>query len=575
MDVISSQLVDSILPQRLRERLRTLSVTVVGVCADGRSQVQDGSTWLERLVLHSAPFVSSLSRQYGSLQETAGHATEIWPGVHLATLPLKRRRRLVPDSDQPQVFAAVLMSPEFLTSDQLRHLCDINHLDFQVTVAQIDQSKMMSTTEVARFSEMLAWMQQDSHEIERRGGELHTMSRQLGDTYEELSLLYKLSTNMAVDQPPEHFLTEACREMQQVLGLKWMALQLTDTEPRLNKLSGKIFIAGASDEDATKLERVGMQLLTDHPLSSTPRVIDDVASLRVRGLSQMSNEMLMISLLRENKSLGILFGGDKMDGSHISSVDSKLCNSLVSSMSIFIENMMLYEDMHSMFMGTLHALTNSIDAKDNYTHGHSERVALMSRLLAEAAGLDAQQVERVYIAGLVHDVGKIGVPEAVLCKPGRLTEEEFGLIKLHPEIGAKILEDISQMKDLIPGVLYHHERWDGKGYPHNLRGKDIPIFGRLIGLADSFDAMSSNRTYRKALDHAQVLSEIKRCAGSQFDPELAEVFLTLDFNPFYQLIEKHQQRALPEVSKESVNATPDTKAQDSQVDRQQDKSKDA
>lgn len=545
MTGITSQLVDSNLPQRLRDRLRTLSVTVVGVHADGRTLVQDGSTWLERLVLHSAPFVAALSRHYESLQETVGHAVEVWPGVFLATLPAKRRRRLPVESDQPQVLAAVLIGPDFLTSDQLRLLCDINQLDFQTTLAQIDPRSLMSAGEVMRFSEMLAWMQQDSQELDRRGGELHTLSRQLGDTYEELSLLYKLSTNMAVDQPPEHFLTEACREMQQVLGLKWMALQLTDTEPRLNKLSGKIFIAGASDEDAIKLERVGVQLLTDHPVGLTPRVVDDVTALRVRGLPQLASEMLMISLLRENKSLGMLFGGDKIDGSHISSIDSKLCNSLVSSMSIFIENMMLYEDMHSMFMGTLHALTNSIDAKDNYTHGHSERVALMSRMLAQAAGLDAQQVERVYIAGLVHDVGKIGVPESVLCKPGKLTEEEFGLIKLHPEIGARILQDIRQMQDLIPGVLYHHERWDGRGYPHNLRGKDIPIFGRLIGLADSFDAMSSNRTYRQALDHTQVLAEIKRCAGSQFDPELAEVFVNLDFEPFYQLIQKHQKRAIP------------------------------
>jgi HD-GYP domain-containing protein (c-di-GMP phosphodiesterase class II) len=143
-------------------------------------------------------------------------------------------------------------------------------------------------------------------------------------------------------------------------------------------------------------------------------------------------------------------------------------------------------------------------------------------------------------------VGKIGVPEAVLCKPGHLTQEEFNLIKLHPEIGSKILQDIRQMQDLIPGVLYHHERWDGKGYPHNLRGREIPLFGRLIGLADAFDAMSSNRTYRQALDHEQVLKEIKRCAGTQFDPELADIFVKLDFGPFYELISRHQRRGMPE-----------------------------
>jgi HD-GYP domain-containing protein (c-di-GMP phosphodiesterase class II) len=554
---VSTELVNSMLPQRLRERLATLHLTVVGLCADGRVVAQNESSRLERMVLTSHQFATAAHEHFDDFLETPVKPVEVWPEVYLSALPMRRRRRILVQSNQPQVFAVMFIGPGFLSSDQLHRLCDANELDYQAMVSQAIQtesSSLVSPQEAARLSEMLAWMQQDSQEIERRGGELHTMSRQLGDTYEELSLLYKLSTNMTVDQPPELFLTEACREMQQVIGVKWMALQLTDTEPRLNKLSGKIFIAGESQAEQARLSRIGMQLLTDHQLEGHPRVVDDVTTLRVPGLSQLTNEMLMISLLRENKPLGMLFGSDKIDGSHISSIDSKLCNSLVSSMSIFIENMMLYEDMHSMFMGTLHALTNSIDAKDNYTHGHSERVALMSRMLAEAAGLDPHQVERVYIAGLVHDVGKIGVPEAVLCKPGKLTEEEFRLIKLHPEIGGRILQDIRQMQDLIPGVLYHHERWDGRGYPHNLRGKEIPIFGRLIGLADSFDAMSSNRTYRQALDHQQVISEIRRCAGTQFDPELAQVFTHLDFKPFYELIQKHQRRSAPT----DIQTTPTT-----------------
>jgi HD-GYP domain-containing protein (c-di-GMP phosphodiesterase class II) len=201
---------------------------------------------------------------------------------------------------------------------------------------------------------------------------------------------------------------------------------------------------------------------------------------------------------------------------------------------------MLYEDMHAMFLGMLHALTSAIDAKDSYTHGHTERVAKLSHMLAEAAGLDRETVERVYISGLVHDVGKIGVPESVLCKPGKLTDDEFGLIKMHPEIGARILQDIRQMQDLLPGVMHHHERWDGNGYPHGLAEKDIPLFGRLIGLADAFDAMISTRTYRSAMDLDTVLGEIRRCAGTQFDPELAEVFLQLDFQPFFHLLKKHQ-----------------------------------
>ena len=201
---------------------------------------------------------------------------------------------------------------------------------------------------------------------------------------------------------------------------------------------------------------------------------------------------------------------------------------------------MLFEDAQSLFVGTLHALTSAIDAKDSYTFGHSERVALLSQMLARAAGIDEPTVERIYLAGLVHDVGKIGVPEKVLCKPGRLTDTEFEQIKMHPDIGGRIIRDIRQMKDLIPGVMHHHERWDGRGYPGRLAEYDIPLFGRVIGLADAFDAMSSDRTYRKALEIDHVLEEIKTHAGRQFDPELAEIFIKLDFQPYFDLIDRHR-----------------------------------
>ena len=147
-----------------------------------------------------------------------------------------------------------------------------------------------------------------------------------------------------------------------------------------------------------------------------------------------------------------------------------------------------------------------------------------------------------------------GVPEAVLLKPGKLNDEEFAWIRQHPEIGYRILKDIPQLHDILPGVLHHHERWDGKGYPAGLRGEQIPLVARLIGLADSFDAMSSNRTYRPAMSHAQVLQEITRCIGEQFDPELARVFVTLDFTTYDQLVREHQAREMQELRRQEEAA---------------------
>src|SRR5262249_50759563 len=157
--------------------------------------------------------------------------------------------------------------------------------------------------------------------------------------------------------------------------------------------------------------------------------------------------------------------------------------------------------------------TASIDAKDRYTRGHSERVGLMASKMAEVLGLDKKLVEQYRIAGLVHDVGKIGVPEAVLTKPGRLTDEEFEQIKLHPRIGHNILKDIPSLEPVLPGVLWHHERWDGRGYPDKIAGEQIPLIARVLALADTFDAMSSNRSYRPALPRPRVLEEIRKCGG--------------------------------------------------------------
>src|SRR5437764_1691964 len=204
---------------------------------------------------------------------------------------------------------------------------------------------------------------------------------------------------------------------------------------------------------------------------------------------------------------------------------------------------MLFEDVRELMMGLLHSLTSAVDAKDTYTCGHSERVALLSRTLAQIAGLSETEVERIYMAGLLHDVGKIGVPEAVLQKTGRLTPEEFEQIKKHPEIGARILRDVKQLEDILPGVLHHHERYDGRGYPSGLAGENIPRMGRIICLADCFDAMTSSRTYRKALPLEVALTEIRRCAGTQFDPTLTDAFLSIPVSELRQILNDHQQQA--------------------------------
>ena len=180
-----------------------------------------------------------------------------------------------------------------------------------------------------------------------------------------------------------------------------------------------------------------------------------------------------------------------------------------------------------MFEGLINSLILTIDAKDPYTRGHSERVSTYAKMLAEAANLGPEIIEQASLCGKVHDIGKINVPGDILRKPARLTDEEFAQITVHPEVSYKILYPIPQMRDVLPGVLEHHEKWDGSGYPNKLVGEKISVLGRIICIADCFDAMTTTRSYRPAREVGEVLVEIEKCLGKHFDPKLGKIFVSI------------------------------------------------
>ena len=180
---------------------------------------------------------------------------------------------------------------------------------------------------------------------------------------------------------------------------------------------------------------------------------------------------------------------------------------------------------NSMYVRSIDAMIKALEAKDFYTRGHSQRVTLYSVAIGEELGVKDQELEDLYRASVLHDLGKIGVREAILNKPGRLSEEEFAEIVRHPEIAVRILEPIPFFRPLLPSILHHHERFDGKGYPSRLAGVNIPFASRIMTIADTFDAMTSTRAYRKALPVADATAEIRRCSGTQFDPDIVPAFL--------------------------------------------------
>jgi HD-GYP domain-containing protein (c-di-GMP phosphodiesterase class II) len=238
--------------------------------------------------------------------------------------------------------------------------------------------------------------------------------------------------------------------------------------------------------------------------------------------------------------LGILLLGDKKENTKLGNDELDFLIALSQDVAMALRNAQLFnqlrdelENKQKLFLHTTIALAAAIDAKDHYTHGHTSRVTNVSLLVAKKYAEkhknlnDQRFIENVQIASLLHDIGKIGVPESILNKQGPLTDDERKKINEHPMIGVNILTSIHELKDAIQGVKYHHERYDGKGYPEGLKGDAIPLIAAVITIADSYDAMVSDRPYRSGMPKEKAIDEIKRCTGAQFHPEITPLFLEL------------------------------------------------
>lgn len=203
-------------------------------------------------------------------------------------------------------------------------------------------------------------------------------------------------------------------------------------------------------------------------------------------------------------------------------------NSMITSLREYIDNLNLANaEKERLFVSSIKALANAIEARDTYTRGHSERVTKYSVKIAEKMGIDGEEIEKIRYAAVLHDIGKIKIKEEILNKPGKLTDEEFNILKQHPTHGAKMLKPVEEFNEILPYLYHHHERYDGKGYPQGLTGGGIPLASRIMAVADTFDAMTSNRPYRKAMPVSKAIIELEKNAGTQFDPEIVNLFLDI------------------------------------------------
>ncbi len=231
--------------------------------------------------------------------------------------------------------------------------------------------------------------------------------------------------------------------------------------------------------------------------------------------------IVAVPLKTKDKLIGVVEVLNKKDDTLFNEEDMNLLEALSNQAAVAIENAKLYENLKQLFLNTVKSLAAAIETKDIYTRGHSERVTQYSLIIAKKLGIESDELENLRLSALLHDIGKIGIDESILRKPAKLSPAEFEEIKKHPIYAANILESIPQLKEIIPIIKHHHERYDGQGYPDGLKGTDIPYLSRIIAIADTFDAMSSSRPYRQALPLDICLQEIIKCSGTQFDSEIA------------------------------------------------------
>ncbi len=522
-------------PGELGDRCEALSLPYIRYSEDGRRRSVSAESPVVTRWIRSAYLLGLVDDAIEGWQESGtASPTELFDGCWALPLHDRRRRR---DGTWTIV---IMLTHEGLGSEEFMAACQSGRLDNTLTIDAWKEMPSCTERELSMLWQMLTWQLHDINRIRDIESSLSSFSDELTIAYEEISFLHRIGSSLTELQHPHKFVERVADEIFETLSFRWVAIGFVDDEQAARLMTDRLFVSGRLPCSELAFRQEAGRLFT------TMTDLGDAACQQspVHAFGPVGTRIICYPIVLDGRIVGGIFAGDKEGvDQEISSVDIKMIETAASFVTIMVENAGLYDDQQLMFLGTLEALSASIDAKDPYTCGHSERVAYLSAQIAQAHGLEERDVERIRIAGLIHDIGKIGVPESVLCKPGKLTDEEYAQIKKHPEIGYQIVKDIPLLDHTLPGILHHHERYDGRGYPAGLIGDLIPLMARIIGLADAFDAMSSTRTYRAAMDREAVLGEIRNGAGTQFDPELVTVFSSIDLAVYDQMVERHQKQS--------------------------------
>lgn len=379
------------------------------------------------------------------------------------------------------------------------------------------------------LSLILEWLAEDITSRVTAWYDVDTMARHIVENYEELNCVFEIIHNLP-SLTKFDFVGNGASVLQSTAGLfgarrAYMILQEEEEDERMVFLSWSA--AGVERKICGREEFVGTpwSFCFETGIAINAAAEGDLPDgVRLDG-ERVELPLLGVRLEADGKQIGAVCFSGKTVTDFYTSTEAKLITTIAAHTASQLSNYRLFQDVRQMFLNALTALSNAIESRDEYTQGHIERVTEYSIEIAREVGFEPEHIELLRIAAMMHDLGKIGIPDNVLLKEGGLTDEEFQLMATHTLIGPKILKGIKQLEPLIPWIQGHHERQDGKGYPLGLKGDEIPPEAQIISVADSFDAMTSNRPYREALSPQVATERLLEGIGTQFNGDLVHAFL--------------------------------------------------
>lgn len=346
--------------------------------------------------------------------------------------------------------------------------------------------------------------------------------------YKEITLLYEMADRIPACMDRKEIAAYLIEQIRQVITFSAISLFLWDKETGLLET-----IYSDGNEFLTGSQIAPKGILGSVFKSGKGEIVNDVTS-DSRFVGEASSvSSLMCAPLKSKESITGVVKLINKEPVMYTAADLKLFTTLASQAAIQIENSALYLQLKNAFYAMVYTLADTIEKRDPYTGNHTKRVMEYSLALGKTLQLSEHELTRLELAAVLHDVGKIGVPDSVLLKESKLTDDEFRQIKLHTTLGAEILSKISQLNGILPGVRHHHERFDGRGYPDGLSGNQIDISARIIAVADSFDAMTTDRPYRKGFAFEEAFEELRKYKGTQFDPDVVDAFFASDVMEAY------------------------------------------